>query len=299
MLHHSIYFPHGGNHLAMVNFIGFTQTSLARFHHQNEISIPVVYLILAGLVILITHLILLLLVALQINQRQRLEAELKLINAELDHRVKLRTQDLEKASAELSELVHTRQELAQAYEQTLEGWSRMLELRGEEAEGHTYQVTEVALELARSLGLGEEELLHIRRGAMLHDIGKIGIPDTVLQKPDRLTKEEWEIVRLHPRYAYDLLSPISYLGPTIDIPYCHHERWDGTGYPRGLAGEQIPLAARIFSVVDVWDSMGSDRPYRERLPQGVIVAYIQTQIGKQFDPLVVEHFLALLEKKVL
>ena len=161
-----------------------------------------------------------------------------------------------------ADLQRSNLELALAYDTTLEGWSSALDLRDKETEGHTRRVTEMSVDLARAMGVSDAELVHIRRGALLHDIGKMGIPDSVLLKPGPLTEEEWKIMRKHPVYANELLSPIAYLRPALDIPYCHHEKWDGTGYPRGLKGEQIPLAARIFAVVDVWDALRSDRPYR-------------------------------------
>ncbi|MEW6718352.1 MAG: HD-GYP domain-containing protein, partial [Chloroflexota bacterium] len=133
--------------------------------------------------------------------------------------------------------------------------------------------------------------VHVRRGALLHDMGKLGIPDTILLKPGPLTEKEWEIMHQHPVYAYELLAPIPYLRPALDIPYCHHENWDGSGYPRKLKGEQIPLVARIFAVVDVWDALRSDRPYRKAWPEEKALAYIQEQAGKHFDPQVVEAFL--------
>ncbi|MEW5940711.1 MAG: HD domain-containing phosphohydrolase, partial [Chloroflexota bacterium] len=153
--------------------------------------------------------------------------------------------------------------LAIAYDATIEGWSRALDLRDKETEGHTQRVTEMTLELARAMGFNEAELVNIRRGALLHDIGKMGVPDNILLKADKLTDEEWEIMKRHPQLAYEMLQPIAYLKDALDIPYCHHEKWDGTGYPRGLSGKQIPLAARLFAVVDVWDALTSDRPYRE------------------------------------
>ncbi len=184
-------------------------------------------------------------------------------------------------------------ELAVAYDTTIEGWARALELRDQETEGHSQRVTELALRLARAMGISEEYLVLFRRGALLHDIGKMGIPDVILLKPDALTEEEWTIMRKHPIYAYDMLSPIAYLRPALDIPYCHHEKWDGTGYPRGLKGDQIPLAARIFTVVDVWDALRSDRPYRAAWPEEVVWEYIREQSGKHFDPQVVEAFLKI------
>jgi len=149
----------------------------------------------------------------------------------------------------------------------------------------------MTLRLARAAGIREADLVHIRRGALLHDIGKMAIPDAILLKPGAHTTEEWEIIRKHPTYAYELLSPITFLHPALDIPYCHHERWDGTGYPRSLRGEQIPFAARIFSVVDVYDALISDRPYRPGWEREKILAYIKEQSGTQFDSQVVELFL--------
>jgi len=188
------------------------------------------------------------------------------------------------------------QELIEAYDATIEGWSRALDLRDKETEGHTLRVTEMTVKLARAAGMSEEEIQHVRRGALLHDIGKMGIPDQILLKPDKLTEEEWIIMRKHPVYAFELLSPIAYLRPALDIPYCHHEKWDGSGYPRGLKGEQIPLAARLFTVVDVWDALLSDRPYRQRWPREKAIEYIKSQSGKHFDPKAVELFLSLIEK---
>jgi PAS domain S-box-containing protein len=182
-------------------------------------------------------------------------------------------------------------ELAVAYDSTLEGWSRALDLRDHETEGHTQRVAEITVRLAQAMGLSQEEITHIRRGALLHDIGKMGIPDSVLLKPSPLTDEEWEIMRKHPTYAYELLSPIAFLRPALDIPYCHHEKWDGTGYPRGLKREQIPAAARIFSVVDVWDALRSDRPYRGAWSEDRVHEYIRDQAGKHFDPQVCKTFL--------
>jgi len=191
-------------------------------------------------------------------------------------------------------------ELALAYDTTLEGWARALDLRDEETEGHTRRVTELTERLANELGISGEELVHIRRGALLHDIGKMGIPDSILLKPGSLTEDEQEIMRRHPVYAYEMLSPIEYLRPALDIPYCHHEKWDGTGYPRGLKGERIPLSARIFAVVDVWDALLSDRPYRAAWSREKTEKYILEQSGKHFDPRVVDAFLRFIahEKEV-
>lgn len=184
-------------------------------------------------------------------------------------------------------------ELTIAYDTTLEGWTRALDLRDKETEGHTQRVTEMTVRLARTMGLSDAELVHIRRGALLHDIGKMGIPDSILHKPGPLSSEEWVVMRKHPQYAFDMLSPISFLRPALDIPYCHHERWDGTGYPRGLASDQIPLASRIFSVVDVWDALRSERHYHGAWPEEQVRRYLLEKAGTQFDPKVVEAFLAL------
>lgn len=192
-------------------------------------------------------------------------------------------------------LQRTNQELSLAYDTTLEGWGKALELRDKETQGHTRRVTNLTVELARQMGIPETDLAHIRRGALLHDIGKMGVPDSILHKPGALTDEELIEMRKHPQYAYDLLSPISYLRPTLDIAYCHHEWWDGTGYPRGLKGEAIPLSARIFAVIDVWDALLSDRPYRPAWKEEDVLKYINGLSNKQFDPRVVETFKALLK----
>jgi len=184
-------------------------------------------------------------------------------------------------------------ELYLAYDTTIEGWSAALDLRDKETEGHSQRVAEMTRQLARSLGIGEAELVHIRRGALLHDIGKMGVPDGILLKPDKLTDEEWKIMRQHPQFAFDMLSPIQYLRLTLDIPYSHHEKWDGSGYPRGLKGEQIPLAARIFAVVDVYDALTSDRPYRKAWTKKKTLDHIREQSGHHFDPKVVEAFLQM------
>lgn len=184
-------------------------------------------------------------------------------------------------------------ELSLAYDSTLEGWSAALDLRDRETEGHTQRVTEMTLRLSREMGIGERDLVHVRRGALLHDIGKMGIPDAILFKPGPLTEEEWKIMRKHPENAYQLLSPIAFLKPALDIPYCHHEKWDGTGYPRGLKGEQIPLAARIFAVADVWDALLSNRPYRQAWSKPDVVKHVRTLAGTHFDPRVAKIFLGM------
>jgi PAS domain S-box-containing protein len=184
-------------------------------------------------------------------------------------------------------------ELSLAYDATIEGWSRALDMRDKLTEGHTKRVTEIAMHLARAMGMSEADLVHMRRGILLHDMGKVGIPDTILLKKSELTEEEWKVMRMHPQYAFEMLAPISYLRPALDIPGSHHEKWDGTGYPRGLKGEQIPLAARIFSVVDVYDALTSDRPYRKAWTKKKALQYIEDEKGKSFDPRVVEVFMSL------
>ena len=188
-------------------------------------------------------------------------------------------------------------ELAHAYESTIEGWSRALDLRDRETEGHTRRVTEMALRLARALNVNEDALIHIRRGALLHDIGKMGVPDSILHKPGPLSSEEWEVMRMHPIYAYEMLLPITYLHPALDIPYCHHEKCDGTGYPHKLRGEEIPLTARIFAVIDVWDALRSDRPYRGGWPPWKVREYLREHAGTHFDPQVVAAFLEMIKEE--
>ncbi|TAK14932.1 MAG: PAS domain S-box protein [Anaerolineae bacterium] len=194
-------------------------------------------------------------------------------------------------SREITERVQKERELAQAYDATLEGWSHALELRDKETDGHSKRVLELTLKLANALNIADHDLINIRRGALLHDIGKMGIPDSILQKRGELSEGEWEVMRKHPQYAYDMLFPITYLRPALDIPYCHHERWDGTGYPRGLKGEEIPLAARIFAIVDVWDALISLRPYSEPWPLEKAREHIRSESGGHFDPDLVQQFL--------
>jgi PAS domain S-box-containing protein len=193
-----------------------------------------------------------------------------------------------------ADLQQTNLELSGAYDTTLEGWARALELRDKETLGHSRRVTDLTLRLARRLGVPESDLTHIRRGVLLHDIGKMGIPDVLLKKTGPLNEEEWELMRQHPRYAYNLLQPIAYLHQALDIPYAHHERWDGSGYPRGLIGEQIPLAARIFMVVDAYDALLNDRPYRKAWPTNEVFQYLRQEAGRLFDPEITEVFLDLM-----
>ncbi len=193
-------------------------------------------------------------------------------------------ESLQKANAELS----------RAYDATIEGWSRAMDLRDKETEGHSQRVTDLTVRLGRMLGMGEGEIVQLRRGALLHDMGKMGVPDHILFKPGPLTEEEWVIMKRHPVDAFNMLSSIDYLVPALDIPYCHHEKWDGTGYPRGLKGEDIPLPARIFAIVDVWDALTSDRPYRKAWTQERTLEHIRSQSGSHFDPTIVEAFFKIL-----
>ncbi|MCJ7717560.1 MAG: GAF domain-containing protein, partial [Anaerolineales bacterium] len=186
-------------------------------------------------------------------------------------------------------------QLIQAYDRTIEGWAQALELRDMETEGHSRRVVEMTLNLASELGVNDKDLIHVRRGALLHDIGKMGVPDAILQKPGPLNDEEWDVMRKHPIYAKEWLSSIPFLQPALDIPSYHHEKWDGTGYPDGLKGKEIPLNARIFAIIDVWDALGSDRPYRKAWPRKKALKYMQEQSGIHFDPQVVDGFIKYLE----
>jgi PAS domain S-box-containing protein/putative nucleotidyltransferase with HDIG domain len=195
----------------------------------------------------------------------------------------------------LEDLQKSNDRLFQAYDDTIEGWSNALDLRDKETEGHTLRVTTLTEELAREMGIPDSDMIHIRRGSLLHDIGKMGVPDRILLKPDKLTDDEWVIMREHPVYAYNLLSRIEFLRPALSIPHHHHEKWDGSGYPDGLKGEQIPLGARIFAIIDVFDALTSDRPYRPAWSRDKAINYIREQSGSQFDAKVVEAFMKLIK----
>jgi HD-GYP domain-containing protein (c-di-GMP phosphodiesterase class II) len=188
-------------------------------------------------------------------------------------------------------------ELTLAYDATIEGWSRALDLRDKETEGHTQRVTELTVRLARQMGMDEPSIVHIRRGAVLHDIGKMSIPDQILFKAGPLDESEWQVMRQHPVIAAHLLAPIPYLSPALSIPHYHHEKWDGTGYPFGLKGEQIPLPARLFAIIDVYDALMSDRPYRKAWSRHDTLAYIRDQSGKHFDPRVSEVFFSMIAQE--
>jgi HD-GYP domain-containing protein (c-di-GMP phosphodiesterase class II) len=187
-------------------------------------------------------------------------------------------------------------ELLSAYDSTIEGWAYALDLKDEETKGHSSRVVKMTVLVAKKFGIRGEQLSHLKRGALLHDIGKMGIPDSILLKPGKLTDEELAIIKKHPEYAFKMLSSIAFLHPAMDIPYCHHEKWDSTGYPQGLKGNDIPIAARIFAVVDTYDALTNDRPYRKAWPKDKALEYISQQAGKHFDPDVVKVFLSILSK---
>ncbi|MEJ2485328.1 MAG: HD domain-containing phosphohydrolase [Anaerolineales bacterium] len=187
----------------------------------------------------------------------------------------------------------TATELEIAYSETLEAWVRALEIRDQYTAGHTQRALDLTLRLATKMGIPDEMLVHITRGVLLHDIGKLAISDNILRKTGPLDSEEWASMREHPKFAYNLLKPIQYLRPALDIPYCHHEKWDGSGYPQGISGDAIPYPARIFSVVDVWDALTTDRPYRRAWPKDDALNYIRSKAGTEFDPKVVDEFVGL------
>jgi putative two-component system response regulator len=197
---------------------------------------------------------------------------------------------------ERTKLREAHMQLLAAYEATIEGWSHAMDLRDKETEGHSRRVAELTVKMAKDFGMSDLEIMHIRRGALLHDMGKIGVPDSILHKPAALTDEEWIIMRKHPQFAYDMLYPVEYLRPALDIPYSHHEKWDGSGYPRGSKGAEIPAAARLFAIVDVWDALTSDRPYRPAWSKEEALAYVRDQSGKHFDPQVVDLFFKMIEE---
>ncbi len=191
-------------------------------------------------------------------------------------------------------LNQSQKNLVKSYDDTLLGWAHALELRDKETEGHSERVTQLTVQLAEAMGFGSTDLIDIRRGALLHDIGKMGTPDAILHKPGSLTEEERKIIQEHPQDAYEMLKQIDYLQRALEIPYCHHEMWDGKGYPRGLKGEEIPISARMFSIVDVWDALRSDRPYRKALPRAEVIDYLKSKSGSHFDPKVVDAFLQII-----
>ncbi|CAG0954101.1 Cyclic di-GMP phosphodiesterase [Anaerolineales bacterium] len=230
---------------------------------------------------------------------QLVQASVRVSQGDLSVRITPHTNDeistLTHSFNTMVENLHTsKKELLNAYDNTLEGWVKALELRDKETQGHSERVIELTIRLAVEMGVHWETLINIRRGALLHDIGKMGVPDAILRKEEKLSEEEMMVIRNHPQFAYDMLKEIDYLQSALEIPYCHHEKWDGTGYPRGLKGEEIPLAARIFSIVDVWDAMTSDRPYRKAIPREEVISHLIEQKGRHFDPNVVDVFVRIL-----
>jgi HAMP domain-containing protein len=196
----------------------------------------------------------------------------------------------------INSVKESKDKIIESYDSTLEGWSRALDLRSEETKGHTDRVLELMIKTSQALGINGESLVNIRRGTLLHDIGKMGIPDRILNKTGKLTDDEWEIMRNHPTFAYDMLKDIHFLQPALTIPYCHHERWDGKGYPRGIKGEDIPLEARIFALVDVWDAITNDRVYRKAMSWEKAVQTIEVGAGTHFDPQITKIFLDVVNR---
>lgn len=222
-------------------------------------------------------------IARDITDRRRADEAIRRLNGELEEQILRQRREVKAITAAL----------ARAYDTTIEGWSRALDLRDKETEGHSRRVTDLTLRLARAMDLPESDLVQIRRGALLHDIGKMGVPDYILLKPGPLNDEEWALMRRHPVFAHDLLTPIAHLRAAIDIPYCHHEKWDGSGYPRGLRTTEIPMAARIFALADVWDALLSDRPYRPAFSRDHALASVREESGRHFDPQIAGVFLRM------
>ncbi len=210
----------------------------------------------------------------------------------------LRLNRYRRIAEQKEELQTLNKQLLVAYNKTIEGWSQALDLRDRETEGHTQRVMNLTIRFAKAVGFSEADLEHVRRGSLLHDVGKLGIPDAILHKAAKLTDEEWFIMRKHPVYAYQWLSSIDFLEPALDIPYCHHEKWDGSGYPRGIKGEAIPISARLFAIVDVWDALCSDRPYRSAMSKTDALDYIRSESGTHFDPELVKIFTELVKDEI-
>ncbi len=228
------------------------------------------------------------------------QASLQVTQGDLNVKVTAQSNDeisvlTESFNTMVSSLNRSQRDLIHSYDETLEGWAKALELRDKETEGHSERVTELTVRLAEAMGARGEALVNIRRGALLHDIGKMGVPDAILHKEGPLTPQERQTIQKHPQDAFNMLNQIQYLRAALEIPYCHHEKWDGTGYPRRLKGEEIPISARMFAIVDVYDALSNDRPYRKALPREEVIQYIQDQSGTHFDPGVVKTFLRILQ----
>ncbi len=204
---------------------------------------------------------------------------------------------MENIEVSLRRAEETEVQLKESYDKTLEGWAKALEYRDRETEGHSRRVTNLCTLLALQLGLAENELIQLHRGALLHDIGKMAIPDSILFKPGPLNESEWELMRMHPVYAKEMLEDIPYLKEAVTIPFCHHERWDGKGYPQGLKGEDIPLTSRIFTIVDHWEALNSDRPYRKAVPRDQVLSHIRDNSGIIYDPAIADKFLDLMDER--
>ncbi len=233
--------------------------------------------------------------------RKLVWASQQIASGDLDVRLQPTTRDelstlMKSFNLMVEKLRLSSESLINSYDSTLEGWSKALELRDQDTEGHTLRVTDLTLKIARAMGLSEGYLIQVKRGALLHDIGKMGVPDAILKKKGKLTDEEQKIMQLHPLYAYNMLKGIEYLEPALEIPFCHHEWWDGSGYPRGLKGEEIPLVARIFAVADVWDALRSERSYRKAISEQEAMESIRSESGTHFDPQVLQVFMDLYEK---
>jgi HD-GYP domain-containing protein (c-di-GMP phosphodiesterase class II) len=232
---------------------------------------------------------------------QLVQASIKVSKGDLDVQLKAQSNDeisilTQSFNTMVSNLNQSQKDLLNAYDSTLEGWAKALELRDKETEGHSERVTTLTVRFAEVMGIRGDALVNIRRGALLHDIGKMGVPDAILHKNGPLDADERMIIQLHPQNAYNILQHIEFLQGALEIPYCHHERWDGTGYPRGLKGEEIPISARMFAMVDVYDALTSDRPYRKPMPAQEAIAYIQQQAGTHFDPHILDIFLKILSE---
>jgi putative nucleotidyltransferase with HDIG domain len=232
---------------------------------------------------------------------QLVQASMKVSQGNLNVQVKAETNDeisilTASFNTMVASLSQSQKDLLNAYDGTLEGWAKALELRDKETEGHSERVTHLTVKLAEAMGMQGEALVHVRRGALLHDIGKMGTPDAILHKNGPLDPYERNIIQQHPQHAYDMLKHIDYLQAALEIPYCHHEKWDGTGYPRALKGEEIPVAARLFAIADVYDALVSDRPYRKAMPREDVITYLKSQSGTHFDPAVVDLFLKVLSQ---
>jgi len=228
-----------------------------------------------------------------------LKASKEVTNGNLNVKVRPQSNDeiadlTENFNHMIASIQRSNQDLVEAYDSTLQGWSKATDLRDNETDRHMHNVVDLTIQLAKRMGYNDKQLQHIKRGALLHDVGKIGISDSILKKPGKLTADEWIEMQKHPQFAYEMLSPIEYLRSALDIPYYHHEKWDGSGYPKGLKGEAIPETARIFAIVDVWDAMTSDRVYRKAMSEEEVVQYILDSRGTHFDPRVVDTFLSMI-----